>query len=131
MFHVRVHTRLQLMMYQIEVVLGAKEAPAPAPIKSLSDRVAKPRNAATKDKPKPATETKAATGKAARGRGRAGRGGRNAGRPKPKTAEELDAEMQDYFTGPAEGDTAMETNGGAVQPVANGTADAGMDDEIM
>lgn len=130
MFHVQSHRRLQLTVYQIEVVLGAKEAPAPAPIKSLSDRVARPKNAA-KDKPKPATETKAAPGKAARGRGRAGRGGRNAGRPKPKTAEELDAEMQDYFTGPAEGDTAMETNGGAVQPVANGTADAGMDDEIL
>lgn len=79
--------------------------------------------------------TKAAGAKTAKGRGRAR--GRNAGRGKPKTAEELDAEMQDYFesganaAAPAEGgDTAMTTNGGAVQPVANG-GDTGMEDEIL
>lgn len=41
--------------------------------------------------------------------------------------------MQEYFGGAGadtNGDNAMTTNGGAVQPVANG-ADAGMEDEIM
>lgn len=42
--------------------------------------------------------------------------------------------MQDYFDGAnpaaAEGDTAMATNGGAVQAVANG-GDTGMEDEVM
>ena len=63
--------------------------------------------------------------------------GRNTGRGKPKSVEELDAEMQDYYetgangTG-AEGDAVMETNGGgAVQPTAAAGGDAGMDDEIL
>ena len=64
-------------------------------------------------------------GKAARGRG--GKSGR-AGRPKKKTAEELDAEMMDYFGG-----DSGATNG-AVQPAAaaatNG-GDTGMVDEVM
>lgn len=59
-----------------------------------------PKNAA---KPKPATETKNKSntkeGKPARGRGRGARGGRT-GRVK-KSAEELDAEMVDYFADPA------------------------------
>lgn len=52
-------------------------------------------------KPKPATNT-AARSNNARGRGKRGgaRGGR-AGRAKPKTAEELDAEMADYWDGGA------------------------------
>lgn len=41
--------------------------------------------------------------------------------------------MQDYFVGDAagaaNGDTAMATNGGAVQPVTNG-GDAGMDEIV-
>ena len=67
---------------------------------------------AKKDGPKPATD-------GARG-GRAAKKGGRAGRPKPKTAEELDAEMNDYFKveGPAaNGDGA--TNGAAA---ANGTS---------
>ncbi|OCK80624.1 hypothetical protein K432DRAFT_327907 [Lepidopterella palustris CBS 459.81] len=112
---------------KIEVILSAKDAPPPAAAKSLSDR-----NAA-KAQPKPATATKATAGKTTtRGRGRTARG-RNAGRGKPKTAQELDAEMQDYFdTGAgsnADGD-AMVTNGGAVQAVPSG-GDTGMDDEIL
>ena len=92
-------------------------------------RGSKPK-AAAKAQPKPATTAKPA-GKAGVRRGRPGRG-RNAGRGKPKSAEELDAEMVDYFgneaSGPGNGDATMTTNGGAVQPVANG--DAGME-EIM
>ena len=81
--------------------------------------------------PKPATAAKATANGAGtrdntRGRGRGGRRGRNAGRAKPKTADELDAEMTDYFdTNAANGGVA--TNG-AVQPVANGADDLGMDE---
>lgn len=66
-----------------------------------------------------------------RGRGRGVRRGRNAGRGKPKTADELDAEMVDYFdasgangAGGADGAT---TNG-ATQPATNGGQDLGMDE---
>jgi hypothetical protein len=63
----------------------------------------------------------------ARGRGR----GRN-GRGKPKTAEELDAEMVDYFdavatNGNATGDAGA--TGGAQPAAANG--DTGMDEDIL
>lgn len=110
-------------MYQIEVILGAKDAPAPPAPKTLSDRIAKPKPAG-KNKPKPVTADKAAPAKGEK-KPRGGRG-RNAGRPKVKNADELDAEMQDYFaTGVAGGDTAV-PNGGAVQPT-NG--DAGMEDD--
>ncbi|KAK7536043.1 uncharacterized protein J3D65DRAFT_668490 [Phyllosticta citribraziliensis] len=112
---------------KVEVILGASEVPAPAPAKSLSERVQQPK-AAAKAQPKPAT-AKPAAAKAGKKRR-----GRNANRAKPKTAEELDAEMQDYFDGSnpaaADGDTAMATNGGAVQAIANG-GDTGMEDEVM
>lgn len=92
-----------------------------------------------KGQPKPATTAKPATDGTAtrgvgRGRGRVGRRGRNAGRAKPKTAEELDAEMMDYFdasgapvNGAATTDTAAITNGSA-QPATNGGEDLGMDE---
>jgi hypothetical protein len=109
---------------QIEVIVAAKEVPAPPAPKSLSDRVAKPKPAA-KAQPKPATAAKATTGPKGERKPRGGRG-RNAGRGKPKSADELDAEMQDYFVKPdGAGDAAM-SNGGAVQPT-NG--DAGMEDD--
>lgn len=47
-----------------------------------------------------------------------------AGRPKKKTAEELDAEMMDYFGGDA---TANVT----AQPAAAAAADTGMVDEVL
>lgn len=87
-----------------------------------------------KSQPKPATAVKATNGVVSRGRGR-GRGvrrGRNAGRGKPKTADELDAEMVDYFdatgvngTGGADG---IATTNGATQPATNGGQDLGMDE---
>lgn len=65
------------------------------------------------------------------GRGRGARRGRNAGRAKPKTADELDAEMSDYFGATGTNGTAG-TDGafvnGTNQPVANGEADLGMDE---
>lgn len=90
--------------------------------------------ASAKAKPKPATAAANTSTNAARGsggrRGR-GRGGRGNGGRKPKTAEELDAEMVDYFDAPAGGDAAgaSTTNGTAPAPAAGG--DTGMEDEIM
>jgi THO complex subunit 4 len=114
---------------KIEVVLDASKAPPPAPVKGLGDRIAQPRV-----QPKPATAGKAANDSVAtrgRGRGRGGRRGRTAGRGKPKTADELDAEMVDYFdaTGASGGNTgtdAAATNGAAPN-AANGD-DLGMDE---
>ncbi|KAF2152530.1 RNA-binding domain-containing protein [Myriangium duriaei CBS 260.36] len=100
---------------KIEVVMGAQYVPEPAAPKTLKDRiVAPPKSAAAK--PKPAGNAKggananaANTGAATGGRGGRngrGRGGRKgAARPK-KTAEELDADMADYFVPPAGGDAA-------------------------
>jgi len=100
---------------KIEVVLDATHAPQlPAP-KPLTERVAQ-----AKVQPKPATFTK---GVAAfrRGRGRQRRG-RTADRPKPKTVEELDAEMIDYFNpeGVAIADGNIAPNGVPQQQVTNG-----------
>jgi THO complex subunit 4 len=82
-----------------------------------------PKNAA-KAMPKAATAGKK-TDNAAAGK-TAGRRGRNAGRPKRKTAEELDQDMADYFVaGTSNTDTAM--TGGAVQA----PAEAPVADEIM
>lgn len=85
----------------------------------------------TKATPKTATpRTSGTTAGTARG-GRKGRGRGNTGR-KPKTAEELDAEMVDYFepgaAAPASGEAT--TNGTTSTAVAAG-GDAGMEDEIM
>lgn len=107
---------------QIEVVYDASHAPAvPAP-KPLTERVAQ------KAQPKPATAPKAADNAAAKKstRGRRPRKGRNPGRGKPKTVEELDAEMVDYFANenaPAEGSVPVS---GTAQQATNGGEDLGM-----
>jgi len=94
---------------KIEVVVGAKSVPAAAMAKSLGDRIAKPKTAAQEKTKgaaakgaKGAANGAAGTAKAGANKKKAGR----AGKPKPKTAEELDAEMQDYFG-------SNETNGTA------------------
>lgn len=118
---------------QIEVIVGAKDIPSPPAPKSLKDRVAHPK-VADKDKPKPATADKAGTGAAsARGKRRGrGRGAAAAGgRAKPKTADELDAEMADYWggeTGTVTADAPM-SNGGAVQQAATNGGEAVMEDD--
>lgn len=117
---------------QIEVVFDASHAPEVPTPKSLTERIAAGSKAQAKAKPKPATAKKAAANdsnnkRAAAGRparGRKGQG-RNPGRGKPKTVEELDAEMIDYFAdtnAPADANAA--TNGAA--PQANGGEDLGM-----
>ncbi|KAI9893408.1 MAG: hypothetical protein M1814_006705 [Vezdaea aestivalis] len=102
---------------KVELVLDAKSAPAPAPIKGLRDRVTAP-----KATPKSASEKpKSAAKDGSRGRRRGGRGAAGA-RRKPKTAEELDVEMDDYFGGPNE--TADGTTNGVA---ATASGDVGME----
>jgi THO complex subunit 4 len=85
------------------------------------------------NKPKAAAAPKpvnaAAGGATAKAAGRGGRKGR-AGRPKPKTVEELDAEMSEYFD-PNAVAPAVNTNGAAAPAAAPVTGDATMEDEIM
>ncbi|KAL8667364.1 MAG: hypothetical protein Q9168_007270, partial [Polycauliona sp. 1 TL-2023] len=113
---------------KIEVVLDATKAVAAVPAKGLSDRITNNKG------PKAASGAKAAANGAAtrdstRGRGRGGRKGRNP-RAKPKTADELDAEMTDYFDTNAANGTGADgaATNGAVQPVANGADSMGMDE---
>ncbi|EPS32668.1 hypothetical protein PDE_07628 [Penicillium oxalicum 114-2] len=109
---------------KIEVVFDASYAPPVAAPKSLADRVAH------KPQPKPATAPKPAGNKPkARGTRGSGRGarGRNPGRGKPKTVEELDAEMVDYFNNEstaAEGSAPV--NGAAAPAPAASGEDTGM-----
>lgn len=88
----------------------------------------KPKSAAN-EKPRSAAVTKAAaatTNGATKGKpARARKPGRTGG-PKKKTAQELDAEMSDYF---GTGEDVSAT--GAAQPVAVANGDAGMVDEVM
>jgi THO complex subunit 4 len=123
--------------HQIEVIVGAKDIPSPPAPKSLKDRVAHPK-IADKDKPKPVTADKASAsiGRGGRKRGSRGRGGATAagGRTKPKTAEELDAEMADYWgtengSGAGTADATM-ANGGAVQPAAT-NGETVMEDDVI
>ncbi|RDW63180.1 uncharacterized protein DSM5745_10291 [Aspergillus mulundensis] len=96
---------------KIEVIVDASHAPTVAAPKPLGDRVAQ-----NKPQPKPATNAKNAnTARGARGvkRGRGGKARTN--RPKPKTAEELDADMVDYWNAPNE-NGAPDANAGAAAP---------------
>jgi len=84
----------------------------------MSDRITRP-----KDQPK---QVKAPRGENTRGRGERGaRRGAKAGRGKPKTAQELDAEMTDYFEVGTGADNS--TMNGA-PPATNGGEDLGMDE---
>jgi THO complex subunit 4 len=124
------------------VVVDASHVPTPAPAKSLAERVAyaNPKHsgksrpltetsANPKAQPKSATATKKVAGKdGAKGRpaGKAGKPkrGRNS-RPKAKTAEELDAEMTDYWGG--NNPSAVTTDAAATNGAAPAAAAAGED----
>lgn len=125
--------------------MDASNAPAPRPAKSLGERVAyaisntssrsaplTKTSANPKAQPKSATATKASangTGKKAATKAR--KRGKNATRSKPKTAQELDAEMTDYWTNSNGGTTMTDANGttnGNAQPAATGGEDLGMDE---
>ncbi|KAK5199729.1 RNA-binding RNA annealing protein [Exophiala xenobiotica] len=125
---------------KIEVVMDASSVPGPTAAKSLADRVAyaNPKSsrrseplthisANPKAQPKSATAVKKDTKDGAKGR--AGKPGNKkrarTARPKAKTAEELDAEMTDYWGGnnpsavgaPTE---AVATNGTTAPAVTTG-----------
>lgn len=92
---------------KVEVVVDATHAPQVAAPKPLSERVTQP-----KAQPKPATATKNAAAGARRGRGRPKKAKGPA--QHKKTAEELDAEMEDYFVGSENAPAgAAATNGAA------------------
>ncbi|KAL2044200.1 hypothetical protein N7G274_002905 [Stereocaulon virgatum] len=102
---------------KVEIVVNASNAAA-APVKGLGDRIAKPKDQPKSAAPKPATNGTTERGRKTRGRG--ARRGRNAGRPKAKTADELDAEMVDYFDANAANGTTATTDATVAQPIANG-----------
>ncbi|KAI9660263.1 MAG: hypothetical protein M1831_003571 [Alyxoria varia] len=130
---------------KIEVIVGADQAPVPVPPKALGERIAydtrlyraqingltaqsQPvKTNAAKGQNKPAAKGGRASN---RGRGNRQRGGRSGARPKPKTTEELDTEMADYF-GDGTGEAMNRANGNAVAQQANVGGDTGMDDEIQ
>lgn len=97
----------------------------------LHSQKARPKSATAPPKAKKDTKTNAtATAEKGTRRGNraAGARGRNPGRGKPKTVEELDAEMVDYFSTDAPPAEAAPVNGNA--PQVNGNQDIGMNDEI-
>ncbi|KAF1989494.1 hypothetical protein K402DRAFT_273732 [Aulographum hederae CBS 113979] len=97
--------KVELLLAAHQIVAGTSNGNA----KSLNDRITKP-----KDAPKPAVKTAAAPAKKGTGKAKTGKAAKP--KQKKKTAEELDAEMTDYFD--ASG------TGGAVQPAGG---DANMD----
>lgn len=104
---------------KIEVVVDASHAPEVAPPKPLTERIVQ-----AKSQPRPATATKAATTARGRFRGRGGtRRGRYNHRPKPKSVEELDADMVDYWANENADSTqgAPAATNGETQPTANGS----------
>lgn len=133
--------KIDSRLLKVELLVSAKDAPAATAAPSLAERVTyvhsqylkthltyKLSRQPKKDKPKPATATKDAGARGGRG-GRGGRSGRGRGprnanpRGKPKTVEELDAEMEDYRN------DAMVTDTGA--PAAPTGGDTNMDDETL
>lgn len=113
---------------RVEVLVNAANVPV-RPQSTLADRVTQSK----KDKPKPVAAAKSSSDtRQGRGRGRArgGRGGRG-GREgnKKKTVEELDAEMEDYYTTAEGGNDAMVSNGNSAP--ATGMDDTNMVDEML
>jgi len=117
------------------VVVDASHAPEPTPVKSLAERVAyanpksKKSEPLTKTSANPKAQPKSATAKKndpkdknKAGKAKPARKAKNA-RPKPKTAEELDAEMTDYWAGGA-GAAAGGTEGAAANGATAAAGDA-------
>ena len=124
--------------------MDANNAPTLPAVRSLGERVAYakyvgPRastpltktSANPKAQPKSATSTKATNDASKKAANKAKKRGKNATRSKPKTAEELDADMTDYFTTNGGTTTMTDANGttnGNAQPAAAGGEDLGMDE---
>lgn len=117
---------------RIEVLVDARTVPAPQAPKPLSERVVnKPKNAVKREGKqqgvaKPKNQAANSNGSAGDKKAKKEKSGR-AGRAKAKTAEELDAEMQDYF---GSGEGAGGSTNGAQAATTNG-GDTGMVDEVM
>ncbi|KAF8538537.1 hypothetical protein BDD12DRAFT_150311 [Trichophaea hybrida] len=101
---------------------------------SFADRVGAPNKIINKqpkgDKPKPVVKPTAARGGArggARGNKRGGRSGSGSGRGKPKTAEQLDQDMSDYFGG----DSTNASGAAPAAATATNGGDVGMDDTVL
>lgn len=113
---------------KIEVVMDASNVPQVEAPKPLSERVA----ANPRAQPKSATATKATSNTATKTGRAAARASKSKKGRKPKTAEELDAEMTDYWGTNTNGapTAAAATDGmatGGAEPAANGE-DLGMDE---
>ncbi|KAI5200246.1 hypothetical protein E4T42_06604 [Aureobasidium subglaciale] len=117
---------------KVEVILGASFVPAPSAPKSLGDRIQAPKAKKDNNKPKSAAAAPKPAATAGGATKAAGRGARKAraGRPKPKTVEELDAEMSEYFD-PNAAAPAANNNGAPAPTAAPAVGDATMEDEIM
>jgi len=121
--------RQLLSSSQVELVLEPK-------VPGLEARVGAPNPVATTNaktaKPKPATNITSKNASNPRGRGRRGgpmnRGGRPA-RTKPKTAEELDAEMADYWDGNAQAPSVVAD--GVQYANTSAQVDTMDDDQVM
>ncbi|KAK5165436.1 RNA-binding RNA annealing protein [Saxophila tyrrhenica] len=112
---------------RVELVVGATEVPkAPAP-KGLADRVAQQPKSAAREKNKPKTSVAAAATTNGATKTKAKKPARS-GRPKKKTAEELDAEMMDYFGGEAPATTTTTAQPAAATTTTGGDA---MVDEVL
>jgi len=109
---------------KVEVIVDGKDAPPPPGAKKLADRITQPKSAAAKPKPATDTKDKAGAGRRGRGTGRRGRGGARVGGRTKKTAEELDAEMVDYFQAP-------DGSAGAANGAAPANGDTNMDDDVL
>jgi len=107
------------------VSVSGKSTPTSEDLAAVTDpRISQSKGAATKGaKPKSAALKPVTNGTSARG-GRAGRRGGRGARPKRKTADELDAEMVDYFD-------ATATTNGAVNGVTDGAAQPAATEEVM
>ncbi|EMC91922.1 hypothetical protein BAUCODRAFT_152279 [Baudoinia panamericana UAMH 10762] len=116
---------------KIEIVGSSIAAPAK---QTMADRMAKPKNASKESAKAAAAPKKDAAKPAADAAAKAGRGGKKrsgrAGRPKAKTADELDAEMADYFGGGEGAPNGAAATNGAVQPAATNGNDAAMDEVL-
>lgn len=100
---------------------------------SFADRVGAPNKVTKAEKPKPAAAKPARGRGGARGNKRGGAGGRGgSGRGKPKTAEQLDQEMADYFgnNDNSANATTTTTAAPAAAPAAS-NGDVGMDEDTV
>jgi len=105
----------------------------------INQYISGPKKENTKAKAKATPKSAAAANKASAGakdaagtagKGRGKRGGR-AGRPKPKSVEELDAEMSEYFVPNAAGGEAAPTTNDAAPAATNGGDAAMVVDEVL